>query len=54
MNIHAAQNDISRLKSTLHGLFLEINNLERENAMLDKDQQHKLEKNCAEESEDSD
>lgn len=43
-----AQADISKLKSTIHGLDLEINNLEKGNCMLTDEQKHKLAKNSAE------
>lgn len=43
-----AQADISKLKSTIHGLDLEINNLEKSNNMLTDEQKHKLAKNSAE------
>jgi hypothetical protein len=36
------------MKSTIHALDLDINNLERANAMLIEDQKHKLAKNSAE------
>jgi chromosome segregation ATPase len=46
--IHAAQTDISKLKSTIHGLDIEINNLEKANGMLVEEQKHKLSKNSHE------
>lgn len=35
--IHTAQTDISRLKSQIHGLDIEINNFEKANAALVED-----------------
>ena len=35
--IYTAQNDITKLKSMIHGLDLEINNFEKANAMLVED-----------------
>ena len=40
--IHAAQTDISKLKSMIHGLDIEINTFERSNAALVEDQKVKL------------
>lgn len=48
MRIVQAQADISKLKSTIHGLDLEINNHEKANNMLTDEQKHKLAKNSAE------
>jgi hypothetical protein len=44
----AAQSDIAKMKSNIHGLDLEINNLEKCNCMLVDEQKHKLATNSAE------
>lgn len=44
----AAQSDIAKMKSNIHGLDLEINNLEKCNAMFVDEQKHKLATNSAE------
>ena len=46
--IHLAQTDITKLKSMIHGLDLEINNLERGNALLIEEQKQRLAKNSQE------
>jgi hypothetical protein len=46
--IVAAQSDIAKMKSNIHGLDLEINNMEKHNAMLVDEQKHKLATNSAE------
>jgi hypothetical protein len=46
--IHAAQTDISKLKSMIHGLDIEINTYERSNAALIEDQKVKLQRNSDE------
>lgn len=48
VKIHQAQTDITKLKSMIHGLDLEINQLERANAILVEDQKQKLAKNSQE------
>ena len=48
VKIHQAQTDITKLKSMIHGLDLEINQLERANAVLVEDQKQKLAKNSQE------
>jgi len=45
MKIHTAQGDISKLKSMIHGLDLEINEFEKINAHLIDDQKAKLQQN---------
>ena len=46
--IYTAQNDITKLKSMIHGLDLEINNFEKANSMLVEDQKAKLARNSDE------
>ena len=48
VKIHQAQTDITKLKSMIHGLDLEINNLERANALLVEEQKQRLAKNSQE------
>jgi len=48
VKIHQAQTDITKLKSMIHGLDLEINNLERANAVVVEDQKQKLSRNSQE------
>jgi chromosome segregation ATPase len=47
-SINQAQTDITKLKSMIHGLDLEINNLESANGLLVEEQKQKLAKNSQE------